>query len=350
MYLGLTRVWGDFIYGSPIFLKIRNMKKDFYTYDEQMKKLKTDGLIITDPDEVLSSLKNIGYYKLIKGYNALFVHRYNTDNNESKHQYNKNVRFEDIKALYDFDFELRNIIYKRVSSIEIMIKSLVSYEFSKNHGIDHNEYLKAECFNSNQRNSDGIVKLIEKCREVISESSKEGSGSYRRYIAYPFEQYKQVPVWSLFMALTFGSVSKFYQFMKDDEKTAIATLFNVNSSELENILKIIVKFRNIVFHHERLFDATLYKERLSQKLRVVKSLSIPKTPAGENKYGLNDFLSLLISLKYLLSKLEFASLIEEIELAFESLAKKTCEMYVKEVKAKMRIAKTNLKTLVKIRI
>lgn len=326
------------------------MKKSFYTYDEQIKKLESDGLIIIDREEVLTSLKNVGYYKFIKGYNNLFLKYITNDRGEVvAHRYKENVRFEDIKAIYDFDFELRNIIYKRLSAIEIMIKSLVSYEFSEKHGVDHKTYLKKNCFNSNSLNRKGVATLIKMCKKTIADASELESGSYRKYIAYHVEKYGQVPVWALFMALTFGNVSKFYQFMKVEEQEAIAVLFKVNHFELENILKIIVKFRNIVFHHERLYDANLYKERLSSKLKVVESLSIPKNESGENKYGKNDFLSLMIALKYLLNEVEFASLVCEIDLALENLAKKTSQKYVDAVKTKMRIKRVNLKMLAKVK-
>lgn len=323
------------------------MKKCFYTYEEQIEKMISDGLIVSDRETVLSSLENIGYYKLIGGYKGLFL---TWSVKERKKKFKEGIKFEDVKAIYDFDFELRNIIYKRVSAIETKIKSLVSYEFSEKHGIDHRVYLQKECFSAKQKNVEGINRLIDECNDVILKASNRDSGAYRAYIAQAYEKYEQVPVWALFMALTFGSVSKFYQFMNEDEKDAIASSFKVNGVELENILKIVVKFRNIVFHHERLFDAGLFKERLSPKLKVVKSLSIPKTDSGENKYGMNDFLALLIALKYLLAPVEFASLITEIDIAFDVLSKRTNKECVDAVKSKMRIAKINLKTLIKIKV
>ncbi|HCU56032.1 MAG TPA: hypothetical protein DIC18_01705 [Clostridiales bacterium] len=324
--------------------------KKFYTYDEQIEKMISDGLIIENRDEVLSSLSDIGYYRLIKGYYGLFVDRSGSKQTGGHVKYKENTRFENIKALYDFDFELRNTIYKRMSTIETLIKSVVSYVFSKHHGIDHNLYLKESCFNANNKNKAEIARLIETCNDTIAETSNANSGFYRVYIAHALETYAQVPVWAMFMVLTFGNVSKFYQLMIPEEKAEIASFFNVSDLELENILKIIVKFRNIVFHHERLYNARLPKERLSQKLKVAKSLSIPKNKSGENKYGRNDFLSLLIAMKYLLKQLDFAGLIEELDLLFEQLEKRTSESCVKAVKTEMRIAKVNLDTLVKIKV
>ena len=77
--------------------------KEFFTYEQQVEKLKKDGLIINDEDVAIQELKLEGYYNIINGYSPIFK--------VGKH-FIKGTTFENINALYDFDKSLRSIIYK----------------------------------------------------------------------------------------------------------------------------------------------------------------------------------------------------------------------------------------------
>ncbi len=79
--------------------------KKFTTYEEQVQILKDRNLIINDEREIEELLHDCGYYNLINGYSFIFQ-------NESTNQYLNNASVEDIKALYNFDKNLRNIVYK----------------------------------------------------------------------------------------------------------------------------------------------------------------------------------------------------------------------------------------------
>lgn len=99
--------------------------KEFFTYEQQIEKLKGDGLIISDENFAADELKIEGYYNLINGYSPTFK----IDN-----RFVKDTTFEHIKALYDFDKSLRSIVYKYTSVIECHVKALIAHEFSRMHG------------------------------------------------------------------------------------------------------------------------------------------------------------------------------------------------------------------------
>ena len=46
--------------------------KEFYTYEQQIQKLKEKGLIITDEASAIEFLKLEGYYNVINGYSPNF--------------------------------------------------------------------------------------------------------------------------------------------------------------------------------------------------------------------------------------------------------------------------------------
>ena len=131
--------------------------------------------------------------------------------------------------------------------------------------------------------------------------------------------------------------------MIDSEKEIIASNYRVNASQLENILEVIVSFRNIVAHG---FPRT----RLSTNLNISKKLSIPLNEKGEYKYGRNDLLSLIIGCKYLLPDIEFINFITELDLNLQALAKQLTPYMLNRIKIQMGLWADNWKTLPKFKI
>ena len=283
--------------------------KDFFTYDQQIKKLKDKGLIINDENAAIEFLKLEGYYNVINGYSPHFK--------QNKHFY-KGTTFEQVCRLYAFDKELRSIVYKHTSSIESHIKALIAHEFSRVHGVDEKEYLKPASFTTNDNAQATVTRLIEECRNTITEALNRNSNKYREYIAHNYNDHGHVPMWVLIRALSFGTISIFYKNMIKVEKEVIAAHYNLSSAQLANMLEVVVSYRNIVAHGERTFCARLPRTRLSTQLSITKKLCIAKNSKGEIKFGKNDFLSLLICCKYLLPPSEFHLLMAELKLALDS--------------------------------
>lgn len=285
--------------------------KEFTTYEEQINILKSRNLIIEDEELFIETLKDIGYYNLVNGYSSIFK------DNEDK--YIENTTSSNIKSLYDFDKNLRNIVYKYAMSFESRFKSIVSYIFSKYHGENHTKYLIRENFDKDPNKEENIAKLISDCYNIISICSNKDSKKYRQCIGHYVSQYGFVPLWVLIRAMTFGDISIFYANMKLSEKVEVANEFNLKPSQLEIMIKMLVSFRNTVAHDERIFCKRLYKDTLPINLKVYDYLQIPKSRLNVPFVGRNDFYSLIIIFKYLLKPLEFADFWLEIDLCRNQL-------------------------------
>lgn len=316
--------------------------KDFYTYDQQIDKLKDDGLIIQDESFAIEILKNEGYYNLIKGYSSNFKTK--------SGMYIAGTTFEDICSLYAFDKNLRSIIYKYTSSVETHIKALIAHEFSRAHGVDEKIYLDPQCFTKNASSSDTVSRLISDCSITISEALNKNSNKYRQYIAYNYNEHGHVPLWALMKALSFGTTSIFYKNMIDDERDIIASNYYVTSNQLANMLEVVVSYRNIVAHGERAYCAKLPKTRLSTQLGITKKLNIAKNEKGDNMFGRNDFLALLICCKYLLTADEFSCFMQEVEGVLDDLSQKLSPDTMCHIKTSMGIRAKSWKLLPKLRI
>ncbi|MBR2343967.1 MAG: Abi family protein [Clostridia bacterium] len=311
--------------------------KAFFTYEQQIEKLKSKGLIIKDEGAARSFLEREGYYNVINGYSPFFK-------SPSGKFYN-GTSFEDICNLYAFDKDLRGIMYKYTTSIETHIKALIAHEFSRAHGVDEKSYLTPACFSPAPSMQPAISRLITECNTTIAEALNHNSNKYREYIDHNFRAHGHVPMWVLVRALSFGTTSIFYKNMISAQKTAIASYYKVSASQLSNILEVVVSFRNIIAHGERTFCARLPKTRLSTTLEITRKLCIAKNSKGENKFGKNDFLSLLICCKYLLEQSELDSMINEISVRIDALGSALSPSMMGKIRYAMGIPKNNWRLL-----
>ena len=313
--------------------------KDFFTYEQQIEKLKKDGLIIVDDFQTISELKLEGYYNIINGYSPIF---------KNGSSFIKGTTFDNIKTLYDFDKNLRSIVYKYTSSIECHVKALIAHEFSRIHGVDEKKYLSTDSFTKNAKSADNIARLIDECNQTITDALNKNSNKYREYIEHNYSKHGHVPMWVLIRAISFGTTSIFFKNMIEAEKCSISKNYNLTPAQLANMLEVVVSFRNIVAHGERTFCARLPKTRLTTDLSVVRKMCLKKNPKGENKFGRNDFLALLICCKYLLPPLEFSGFIIELDLAFEKLQEQQNPSMFGKIKIYMGLQSDSWKLLPKL--
>lgn len=278
--------------------------KVYLTYKQQIEKLKKDGLIVSDEQDALSRLKWEGYYNFAVGYNRLFK--------DEKKRYFRGTKFEHIEALYDFDKHLRGIVYEYTQGLECNVKALVADTFSRRYGVNERSYLAEENFTAEESEKGNVHWLISTCKEVISDSLKEDSKSYRDYIAHNAKTYGHVPLWALIRALSFGNASKFLKLMKSADRAQIAEEYGVSGSVLCNMTEMAVGFRNIAAHGERVFCAHLPAVRLTDSLPVFRKIQVPRLSDGRYKYGRCDFFALVLIFKYMLPKREFSAFLSRV--------------------------------------
>ena len=100
----------------------------------------------------------------------------------------------------------------------------------------------------------------------------------------------KIPFYALVEILSFGTLSKFYKNMKNEDKKAVAKLYGAGYTYFESWIENIAFVRNICAHYGRLYNAIL-----------------PKTPTLYKQYAElgvsnNRIFSTLLCLKLLLPK------------------------------------------------
>ena len=208
--------------GSTFFMPVSERKyymaKNFLTYEQQLHILEYDKqLAIPNHEYATKKLEELSYYSLIGGYKSLFKHA-------PSNKYIHGVTFDELVSFYYFDEELRTLFLKYILHVERHIKSMFSYHFCEKYGEQQSMYLNINNYNHTRKNHRELLRLTHSLQKVIATPSKYA------YIEHSVNTYHNVPLWVATNALTFGQISKMYQYATTDIRTKISKNFQ-NVSE-----------------------------------------------------------------------------------------------------------------------
>ena len=218
------------------------------TIDEQVENLKALGLIIDNEDDVASFLNDISYFRLIKGF-SIGLKPINGN-------YNDGVSFNEIKELYLFNCNFRQSLFAQIEKIEINLRSRISNYFSCKYG--NFGYEDANNF----RNPEYHASFLD---DINNELQRNSKSPFVRNFQQNYEGSK-LPLYALIELFSFGTLSKFYKNMTNEDKKAVASTYNVSYAYLESWIEHIAFVRNICAHYGRVYNVnlvktpTLYKE------------------------------------------------------------------------------------------
>jgi len=156
-----------------------------------------------------------------------------------------------IRDRYNFDRELRILLFDVIEKIEISLRTKMIYHLS--HEFDAWWFQKIDIFNDTQ----ALVKTLSTMQEEIGRSKdvfiKEHKKKYKDDLRFP-------PAWKTLELTSFGGLSKLYGNLKNDveAKDKIAEEFGaVNHTYLPSWLQTIAQIRNYCAHHSRLWNKNL---------------------------------------------------------------------------------------------
>ena len=105
----------------------KNYTKPPISISEQILTLKKRGLIIDDISFAEKILSEISYFRFAAYLRPM-------ENDKITHQFKDNSLFENAVRLYEFDSELRKIIFNAIQHIEVSIRAKVIHNFSMKYG------------------------------------------------------------------------------------------------------------------------------------------------------------------------------------------------------------------------
>ena len=279
------------------------MAKEFKTIAELIDLLESRN-VKTD-DDTKAQLMRESYYAIINGYKNPFLDK-KTMANRADDVYLEGTQFRWIYALFSFDRDLRAITFKYLARAESVMKNAVVYAFCEANPepnaylstasyASSNEMLFTKRFKGNrariyQRNMTRLMGVL---------NSKAGGGDGKPFIVHYLDRYGFVPLWVLENDLTFGHMSHFYQLQKRSVQNSackiIATLTEgdgrITPQQLLHAFSVLVDFRNLCAHDERLYCAKVGRSHDLGFDSMVEALTLV-LPFGE----VEDFLKEVMDL------------------------------------------------------
>ena len=238
------------------------------TIAEQIALLKKRGMLMKDEQTAAFYLGHISYFRL-KSY------WWDMQTDKENHVFAPNSYFEDAIARYDFDSQLRLILFNAIEFIEIALRAKLIYHLSQAYGglwylddslvidkVKHQNYL-ADLQNEFTRNNENFVKDF---RNKYPNSNPDA--------------------WIIFEVATFGTLSKIYNNLKPEipQKSLITHEFGLNSiNDLSSWLAAISYLRNVIAHHSRVFGCDVLKRPILPKKPRNQWLQFDITPVQEKK-------------------------------------------------------------------
>ena len=213
--------------------------KQAITLTQQVSILKQRGLIFANEQDAMTSLGNIGYFRLASYWRPFEADKIN-------HIFKPNSHFEQALKLYEFDSDLKILVFSAIQRLEVALRSKVNLHFAMKFGpfwfMDKSLFTKPFTFDKN----------YDSLREEVNRS-------YEDFITEHFAKYSDPdmpPSWKTLEVASFGTLSKLYSnFADPDVKKKVADDFDIPAYKfLRSWLKSFTVIRNNCAHHARLWN------------------------------------------------------------------------------------------------
>ena len=258
-----------------------NYSKPALAVADQIAQLQQRGLQVNDPQLAAHFLTQVSYYRLAGYWWPLQA-------DKTLHTFRPGTTFEQVIALYNFDRELRLLVFDAIERIEIALRTMLIYEVS--HEFDPWWFENHTLFKDQSRFADHLIiidKELANTREVFIQEHYAKYGTDTR----------RPPAWKTLELLSLGHMSKIYGNLDNTVRSAdiIARKLKLpNQVYLRSWIQAITQIRNLCAHHSRLWNRLLPATYKLMSRPIGPWISIP--PLNNHKPYLT-----LCCLKYLLA-------------------------------------------------
>ena len=229
------------------------MPKKATSLQEQIALLRSRGMIISDEQKAEEILLDIGYYRI-----GFYTYPFEIDplKQPRDHQYRPSTDFNQIVELYYFDHDLRHILMRYISRIEVNIRTFITYTVSNHYKTDPTWFINP-CVVSQ--------KFRQEFEQKIYNTLRQNPCIANHHRRYTNDRY--APAWKTLEFMTLGSIITLYENLLDKNlKLKIAQHYNLNTIPLfENYLQTLKVIRNSCAHGNHIYDLQLRLKSLCAK-------------------------------------------------------------------------------------
>ena len=262
------------------------------TYLEQIKVLVEEhGLAVEDEQRAVVYLQRLNYYHL-RGY---YIHWMDRD----QKTFNDGISFEMVIALHHFDERLKLLLWPLLLGIELQLRTSIAYHLAHKYG--PLSYLDETCF------LDPV--LANESKELILSKIQKSSELFAKHYRQKYNG--ELPIWGVVELLSFGSLSKVFQNLKQEDKSQLALeCYGLDGELVNSYIHSLLCVRNICAHNGR-----LYNRRLPTPVKISSANQklIDERVSPTFKVYPNNLYAMLFAIKDMAPPEEFSSFLSQLE-------------------------------------
>lgn len=213
--------------------------KTAITITQQIQTLKQRGLIVDDDIQAAKVLEVISYFRLADYWRFM-------EADPTTHQFKEGSRFEYVVNCYNFDKELKTLLFSAIQTLEVAMRAKMIKHFTSSFGAF---WFMNPTLSSNSR---FFTTNLEHIRTEVSRSRED-------FIIEHFQKYASPelpPVWKTLEVVSLGTLSKMYTNFNDaTAKHLVARDFGLNHHKfLSSWVETLSVLRNCCAHHARVWN------------------------------------------------------------------------------------------------
>ncbi len=248
------------------------------TTDGLMRHIRDEHHISINGSKEKKELLEMGYYHGYKAYKFL-----RTINNPFLID-----SFEEVRNIYNFDMDLKEVLYSSVMQIETILKNYTIAIIVSNGHTDLESIFKLY-LNRYKEFTVGSSKYKDEMKRRLQLKQDFDSAIARNYrdravVQHYVHNNKPVPLWALFELITLGDYGNFLLCMNTDtrikleDKIGIKDIINdTDGSMLPRHVFILKELRNAIAHNSVIFDCRFRKmsirNTITEQLRIKTSIN-----------------------------------------------------------------------------
>ena len=210
-------------------------QKPWLSYADQVAKLVSRGLTVSEPAAAERFLTHVNYYRF-SGYSLAFE--------QPRHTFLSGVTFDDVAGAYEFDVTLRDLLTEALEVIEIDVRAFLAHHFGQRHGaFGHTDSAN---FFGKFNHADLMVRL--------HEEADRSSELFINHFRNTYAEYPDLPVWMLTEVISFGTLTRMFRGMQRRDQQVVSSRYSLQAVAFGTILLHLVYVRNLCAHHSRLWD------------------------------------------------------------------------------------------------
>lgn len=237
-------------------------------------------------------LRNIGYFHGYKGYR--FFCRVSIP-----FPY---TNFDELKAIYDFDMQVKSIVYSPIMFLETSLKNYALEVIIKLADNENFNYVFQNILNGYNSYRSGSKRYKHSMKDRLRlRNSIYADISYaygnNRIVPHYYENNEPVPIWAIFELISLGEFGKLVSCMNSNARRELAnslgllTSFDTDYRFVEKIIYLLVDIRNSVAHNNVVFDARFKSHSVQQNL--IKYLIVETGVSGITFNTIDDYVVLI---------------------------------------------------------